>query len=1005
MKKAFLLFMLMAISAFSYAQDRKISGEIIDRDTKEAVIQVTVQLLKTDSTFVTGTLTAEDGKFSMSAPEDGKYIVKISSVGYKTYTKNLDIKDGKDVPLGQIIFNADAIMLKGTTVTGQAAKVTVKKDTFIYNAAAYRTPEGSVAEELVKKLPGAQVDDDGKITINGKQVRKILVDGREFMTGDTETALKNLPTYIINNIRAYDQQSDLARITGIQDGNEETVLDFGIKPGMNRGFFGNADVGLGTKSRYSSRIMGSYQNSNMRLTGMFNANNTNNMGFPGGGGGGRFGGMNGLTANKMTGLNYNYASNDESLEMDASVRWNHSDGDTWSRSSTEKFGTSLFSNDLSQRFSRSDNYNFQMRLEWRPDDVWNILLRPTLRLTKSDNTSTGSSLSFRQDPYLYVADPFATASIAQLAADNLVVNHQESSSLSNNDNTNASAMLQVNRRLSDNGRNITVVGNVSYGDQDSKSLSLSEVILHQYKVASGDSTRYTNRYNLTPTKNWNYSGQITYSEPIADRTYLQFSYQFRYSYNKSDRSTYDYSKVPDFYTSAIKPVYGGFDNYFSHVSNPFAPEYYEEGLSRFSEYKNYIHEFNVMFRKIRDNYQFNAGLMFQPQRSKFVQNYQHVYTDTARNVFNVTPTIDFRYRPNYTTQLQLTYRGTTQQPQMSDLLDITDDSNPMNITKGNPGLKPSFTNNLSVNYNTFMQSHMRTVMLFGNFSNTRNSISNMVSYDDMSGGQTTRPENINGNWNGSLGFMFNTAIDSAGVWNVNTFTMVNHSNNVGFFFDNKLKESLKNTTKNSMIMERLQASYRKDWFEVALDGSVNYTHARNKLQSASDLDTWQFSYGGSINIFTPWGTSLSTDLHNQSRRGYNDNSMNTNELIWNAQISQGFLKGNALTVSLQFYDILHEMSTYSRSITAMQRTDTEYNSINSYAMVHLIYRINAFGGRQARQMMRGMGGMMPGMMPGGMPPGGMGGGMPAGGGRPMGGGGFGGGRPMGGGFGGFGGGR
>jgi hypothetical protein len=374
-------------------------------------------------------------------------------------------------------------------------------------------------------------------------------------------------------------------------------------------------------------------------------------------------------------------------------------------------------------------------------------------------------------------------------------------------------------------------------------------------------------------------------------------------------------------------------------------------------------------------------------------------------VFNVTPTIDFRYRPNYTTQLQLTYRGTTQQPQMTDLLDITDDSNPLNITKGNPGLKPSFTNNLQVNYNTFMQDHMRTVMLFGNFSNTRNSISNMVTYDTTTGGQTTRPENINGNWNGSLGFMFNTAIDSAGVWNVNTFTMVNHSNNVGYLFDNKVKQSVKNTTKNSMIMERLQASYRKDWFEIAVDGNVNYTHARNKLQSASDLDTWQFSYGGSINIFAPWGTSLSTDLHNQSRRGYNDNSMNTNELIWNAQISQGFLKGNALTVSLQFYDILHEMSNFSRSITAMQRSDTEYNSINSYAMVHLIYRINAFGGRQARQMMRGMGGMMPGMMPGGMPPGGMGGGRPAGGGRPMGGGGFGGGRPMGGGFGGFGGGR
>ena len=141
------------------------------------------------------------------------------------------------------------------------------------------------------------------------------------------------------------------------------------------------------------------------------------MGFPGGGGGGRFGGMSGLTANKMTGLNYNYASNDEKLELDASARWNHSDGDTWSRSSTESFGTSLFSNRLNQSFSRSNNYNFQMRLEWRPDDVWNIMFRPNLRITKSDNTSTGSSLSFKEDPYLYVADPFDQASIAQLAAD------------------------------------------------------------------------------------------------------------------------------------------------------------------------------------------------------------------------------------------------------------------------------------------------------------------------------------------------------------------------------------------------------------------------------------------------------------------------------------------------------------------------------------------------------------------------------------------------------------
>ena len=956
MRKIFLLMVVALLATVSaQAQERSVTGTLTDRDTKEPVMQATVQLLKTDSTFITGTLSDESGKFSITAPENGRYLVKISGVGYKPIVKNVNIQDDKNVDLGSMTFNSDAIMLKGVTATAQAAKVTVKKDTFIYNAAAYRTPEGSVAEELVKKLPGAQVDDDGKITINGKQVKKILVDGKEFMTGDTQTAMKNLPTYIINNIRAYDQQSDLARVTGIDDGNEETVLDFGIKAGMNRGFFANADLGLGTKNRYSSRVMGSYQNSTSRITGMFNANNTNDMGFPGGGGGGRFGGRNGLNATKMTGVNFNF-DNNKNLELDASLRWNHSDGDTWSRTATENFGSNQFSNS-------------------------NVMFRPSLRVTNSDsrrNPADNFSATFNKDPYLFVADPLATASIEELAADNIVVNTNRNGSLSNNSNTSGNAMLQINRRLSKNGRNVTLRGDFSYGDQDSKSLSLSEVIYYKKMLESGDATQYTNRYNLTPTKNWSYGIQTTYSEPIGLRTYLQFSYQYKYSYNKSDRSTYTYSPLGNIF-SGIEPVYGGFDDYLSLISNPVGIDspYYDENQSRFSEYKNYIHQFDVMFRKIRDNYQFNAGLMFQPQKSHFIQDYRGVHADTTRTVFNVTPTVDFRYRPNYTTELRINYRGTTQQPQMADLLDITDDSNPLNITQGNPGLKPSFTNSLQVNYNTYIQDHMRSIVLFGNYSNTRNSISNMVRYIEDTGGKITKPENINGNWNASLGLMFNTAIDSAGVWNVNTFTMVNHNNSVGYLFNNDINESI--------------------WFEIALDGSVNYTRARNEFQSQSNLDTWQFSYGGSINIFAPWGTSLSTDLHNQSRRGYNDSSMNTNELIWNAQISQGFLKGNALTVSIQFYDMLHQMSTYSRSINAMQRTDSEYNSINSYAMVHVIYRFNAFGGRQARQMMRGMGmpGMMPGMM-GGMPGGRGGRGGFGGGGRGgrggFGGGGFGGGR-------------
>ena len=183
----------------------------------------------------------------------------------------------------------DAIMLKGATVTARASKVTLKADTFMYNASAFRTPEGSVVEELVKRLPGAEVDDNGTIKINGKEVKKILVDGKEFMTGDTKTALQNLPTNIIDRIKAYDQQSDLARVSGIQDGEEETVLDFGIKPGMNKGLMANIDLGIGTHSRYFGRGMGAVMKDNLKVMLFTRANNVNDMGFPGGGGGGRWG--------------------------------------------------------------------------------------------------------------------------------------------------------------------------------------------------------------------------------------------------------------------------------------------------------------------------------------------------------------------------------------------------------------------------------------------------------------------------------------------------------------------------------------------------------------------------------------------------------------------------------------------------------------------------------------------------------------------------------------------
>ena len=958
MKKSILMMLLLLVSIASFAQERLVSGAIIDRDTKDPIEQVTVQLLKTDSTYVTGAISNEKGLFHLNAPENGKYLLKITSVGYKPTVKRVVIEQDKNLALGNVVVGADAIMLKGAVVTAMAQKVTLKEDTFVYNSAAYRTPEGSVVEELVKRLPGAEVSDDGTIKINGKEVKKILVDGKEFMTGDTKTALKNLPTSIIDKIKAYDEKSDLSKVTGIDDGEEQTVLDFNVKKGMNKGLMSNIDLGIGNKDRYSARGMGGYFNNNNRFMLFGNANNTSDRGFGGGGPRRGFGGGNGLNASKMLAANYNYEEKNK-FKFNTSLRWNHSDGDVWSRRSSENFmgSSSSFSNSLNQNFSRSDSWNGNIRLEWMPDTMTNILFRPSISWTTNDSRSMGLSASFNQDPYQYTEDPLSDEGIEKMDEVDAVINRQKSVSLSYSKNNNIRGMLQLNRKLNNKGRNVTLRMDAKYTDKDSKSISLQNAHLYLVQNEAGlDSTYQTNRYNLTPSKDYSYSAQATYSEPLWKATFLQFSYKFTYSYSKSDRSTYDFSKYS---FDGISPEYGAWGNYLGRLDGELG-DYRDDKLSRYSEYRNYTHDIQVMMRFIRQKYNLNFGVMIQPQRSKFIQDYQGKYVDTVRTVTNVSPTLDFRYRFSKMSNLRVNYRGTTSQPSISQLLDITDNSDPLNISKGNPGLKPSFTQNFRLFYNNFVQNHNKGVMTYINFSTTSNSISNKVEYNEKTGGRTTTPENINGNWNVMGAFMFNCSIDSAGVWNINTDTNLGYNHYVSYLSLDKSQDSQKNTTQNTTWNERLSLSYRNDWLELSLDGTLAYNHAKNKLQPNSNLDTWQFSYGPSMTLTAPWGTSLNTSLSCSSRRGYSDASMNTDEFVWNAQLSQGFLKGKPLTVMLQFYDLLHQQSTFSRAISSVSRTDTEYNAINSYAMLHVVYRMNLFGGKDARKENRGEG-------PGGRP--------------------------------------
>ena len=950
MKYTFLIIvMLLAGFTVSMAQEEDehrltISGKLLDADLKEPMVQATIQLFTaSDSTFVGGTVSNIRGIFSVEAPSNGTYKLRITSVGYQMLEREVTLRRYQNQELGTLLLAPESILLKEAVITGRAAQVIARKDTLVFNPEAIRTPEGSAIEELIKRMPGAEVDEDGNITVNGKEVKKILLDGREFMLGDIETAIKNLPISIIQNVKFYDQQSDQARITGIEDGEKETVLDFTIKKGMNHGYMTNLDVAGGTQHRYASRGMGSSFTDKTRFMLMGNLNNKEeNAGWWN---------NRGLNARKMVGTNLNY-DDGEKLKMDASIRWNHRDGDNENQNASENFYSQeyrTFSNSNSKSLSRSNNWNGNIRFEWKPDTLTTILLRANGSYGTSDGTSTSLSATFSDDPYLYVSDPLSDDGIQAMYSSNKAVNHNQQASLSYGKNKNAWGMLQLYRRLNPKGRNVTLRFEGSAGNNRQQNTSNNEVQLFQVKNQAGqDSTYFTARYNTTPTDNSGYVVNISYSEPLWKGAHLQTSYEMRYNQNKSDRQTYDFSGLAQNPFTGIIPEYREWDPWLEHGAwksvNGQLDYFLDKQLSRYSEYKNYTHNIRLMLRYWQEKYDYNIGFLIQPQHSNYIQDYRGIYVDTIRNVTNFTPTLDFRYKFSDQQTFRIQYRGDTRQPDITQLLDITDDSNPLYITMGNPGLKPQFTNSLNLYYNNYIQRYKRSIVVWANYRNTRNSISNLVRYDQETGGSISRPENINGNWDVNSGLNFNTAIDTTAHWNIGTDTRVRYNNYVSYVAQQKA-DAQKNTTRSVNLSERLNLSYRNDWLEVTLDGWCNYQHTRNELQPTANLDTWQFNYGGQVMLRLPLGIEISTDLHERSRRGYNDPSSNTNELIWNGQISKTFLRSKLLTVALNFYDLLGQQSNYNRWVSATGRSDTRFNSINSYAMLHVRYRLNMFGGK------------------------------------------------------------
>lgn len=913
MKKIlYILLLLFGVVSpmLSQAQQVTIRGVVRDASDKEPLPRVSVRLLAAkDSSFVTGVTGDNNGSFVLKPVAPGSYIATFSYLGYKTQYK--DVKAVASQPrldIGEILLGTGDVVLNEAVVLGKAPEIVVKEDTVEFNADSYKTQPSAVVEDLLKKLPGVEVDENGKITANGKEVTKILLDGKEFFSDDPKVASKNIPVEMVEKLQVVDRKSDLARITGVDDGEEETVINLTVKPGMKQGWFGEIQGGYGysekNPNRYQGGVMANYIRDDDQFTLIANSNNVNSLGFTDMGNNfRRFGGNNGLATSHSIGANFN-VGNKEIFRVGGDVMYSYNDRNTTRRSERQDFFTdstsyqngSTASNDIGQQF------NGRFRIQWNPDSLNTFELRPRISLSFNDSRRIESSNMFAGD------------------ANRSQVNRNFNASNSNGVSIQTSGELIYNRRLlSKPGRSFSIHARYNFSNTRERGSSIDSTLYYLLM----DTTELTQDMD---DRSWSngYSARLTYTEPIGNPKngmFMTFGLRSNGNFRNADKFTYTADEWGIF------------------------PETPDTAYSNSFRNTNITNSAQVGFRHVQSTLTYDVGLAFEPTTTSSIDLIKPQNNIDTYTVYNWAPYLWLTYKPAKQRSLRANYNGRTGQPTIAQLQPVPDISNPLNIVVGNPALQPSFTNSLRIRFSDYNADTQRSIMAHVRANYTLNSIISSTLYNTETGGRTTSYENVNGVWDAMGMFMYTMPFRNK-RWQLNNFTRLGYSSSAG-----KNNNEL-NRSNQISAGESLGIAFRSDYFDTELRGRYNLQYVTNTVQTGNNRTV--HGYGGtySFTVNLPFGLSLGSDMSYSGNQGYTD-GYNQDMWIWNAQISYSFLAGKNATVFLKGYDMLNQRNSIQRVVTGNYLEDVEYNTLGSYFMVSFSYRFNSFG--KDKPQMRGGG--------------------------------------------------
>jgi hypothetical protein len=982
------------------AQNYKISLTLQDASNGEPVGFATVSATP-EKGQPKYTLTDAKGKAVLEKVRAGKYTIKAEILGYKPSEQVVEVK--ADTDLGTIKMALDQEVLDAASVSAVGNPIIIKKDTVEYNASSFKISDDNMLEDLLKKLPGVEVDESGNITANGETINKIMIDGKTFFMDDPQLASKNIPAKLIEKVKVVKKKSEQAEFTGIDDGNDETIIDLSVQRGMMNGVFGNLQAGGGHDLPSNAKAMNDWRYQGNLMVGRFTegsqlsiiagGNNTNNRGFTdlvgnmmggmmggggmmgrGGGFGGGFGGGNGITTSWNAGINGNWDLFDNKMQLGGNYMYTGSNVDVTENTYKETYrddGSTLISNTdgLSSRFT--NGHRFGVRLEHKFSENTSILFQPQFNFGNGD----------------YIQQSLFDTNTK--AADGTV--NKTNSGFTNNsgDNRNwsTSGFLLLRQRLFIPGRTISlnVTWNVSNNVMDGYNQSLTNTLFD----TDGNPLAGTqvNQRVAQDSKSRSVGGRLVYTEPLGGYFYLEGSYNINYSISESNKLVYNsgaYNWAPDAFTLGM----GG------------ALPYTAAGEVKDDTYTN-----NIINRNINQN--IGLAFMYQNEAARAQLGISAVPTNTynmtngkeyTSKVWNFAPRAMVFYDFNDNSNVRLFYNGRSSQPSTSQLMPVMDNSNPLSMSLGNPYLTPYFSHNIRNEWEISNRQTFFSLRINLQGGMTQNPITNAAWYDN-NGRQYSFPVNGHNTYNSSLRISLNAPIAKSN-FSITNMANASYSKSGSFVGKSNLDMSdylsadsfnyekfhqdyfegsnalwdqnfLDNTTRSLSVMERLSLTYRSDYLEIQATGSTRVSKPWYTVQAATAA-TWNNQVRGSFKwTIGESGVELSTDASYRWYNGYT--TPQDPQLVWNAKISTPLFHRQA-TLSLNAYDILDQSKNLRVNITDNYYQETRNNTLGRYIMLTLTWRFGSFGGGNNRGggFRPGAGGPMGGGFRGGM--GGFGGG-------------------------------